>query len=662
MYFLHLSIATKIKGFAPCIHELICIFCINSVRDLHDSGTLCAYHYKKIGFCLGVSPQGSNYFLGQDMDLKFVRFMGSVRLAVPLLGAIALILIAATFYESEVGSATVQRLVYKSPWFGALMLLLAMNLGISTLSRFPWKGPRKIGFALAHWGIILLIAGSAAVIHLSTEGMLLVRTDAEPGHQIRVAGDLLEVVTPDQRHQQTDIFIRPDGSVYPEKFAGLWLLGYSENAIKTVQFIDGGAVENLAVKVQLHSDRMGQTLERWLAVAPVGYQQMDLGPAHLEIKQARDAADLRQWLSPPPEPGSQRGILHLGDRPLDLDRPLPHTMALAAGITVQVEQVWPDFRLGSEGQPTTVSEQFRNPAVQLTVRQGDRQERWFVFGQPGLPPVRSHDAIDLAVTYTPPVAPATDYFRVVVSPDHQLFYAAASSQGFTAGPWRPGAVITPGWADFQITLAQQLDHAQVQRQVVPMTPVAAGTGAPQGTPALHVATPDGADLWLPWGEATDWETTAGPYVAAFSPKLLSLPFYVKLNDFIVERNEGSESVAMWTSALTLFDPQTDTAVHRSVWMNHPTWFRGWKLAQASWNPGDLQQSTLQLKREPWWVTALTWLGSLLVVLGIVTMFYGPGVAKQWRQWRRSPTPDSPPPPEEPTATAGTIPILAVFGK
>ncbi|MBE9139810.1 hypothetical protein IQ254_21870 [Nodosilinea sp. LEGE 07088] len=41
-------------------------------------------------------------------------------------------------------------------------------------------------------------------------------------------------------------------------------------AIKTVEFVDGGAVDNLAVQVQLHCDRMGQTLARWLAVAPTG--------------------------------------------------------------------------------------------------------------------------------------------------------------------------------------------------------------------------------------------------------------------------------------------------------------------------------------------------------------------------------------------------------
>jgi len=605
------------------------------------------------------------------MESKIVRFLGSIRLAVPLLVAIAAILIGATFYESEVGSATVQREIYKSAWFGGLMFLLAVNLGISTLSRFPWKGPRKIGFALTHWGLVIIIAGSAAVIHLSTEGMLLVRTDSGPGHQIRIEGDLLEVVAPDQTRQQTDIFIKPDGAVYPRQFAGLSLLGYSDNAIKTVQFTNDGGVENLAVKVQLHSDRMGQTLERWLAVAPAGYSQMDIGPAHLELFEARDDAELQQLLSPPATAQSLMGNLQIRqidgqsrDRTFDIEQVLGQPLALSPDLSLEVINVWPDFRLGSDGQPTSASDQFRNPAVQLLVSQGDQQERWFVFGKAGLPPVRSDDAIALTLSYEPPTATPTDYFRLVATPDHQVFYAAASSKGFKSGELLPGKAVTPGWADFQISLVEQLDHAQVQRQVVPVMPVAFGTLTPEGAPALHVATPDGEDFWLPWGEPTALATANGDYFAAFTPKLLELPFYVKLNDFIVERNEGSESVAMWTSDITLFDPQTDTAAQRSVWMNHPTWFRGWKLAQASWNPGDLQQSTLQLKREPWWVTALTWTGSLLVVFGIVVMFYGPSLVKRWRQWTRSRSPETVSPvddaPEE--KPVGTIPIFAVFGK
>ncbi len=397
---------------------------------------------------------------------------------------------------------------------------------------------------------------------------------------------------------------------------------------------------------------MGQTLERWLATAPMGYGQMDIGPAHLELRQAMDEGVLAQFLSPPSSQ-SAYGTLTLGDRTVDIEKVLGRSVSLKKGVSAEIVDVWPDFRL-TAGKPTSASKAFRNPAVQVNVAQGDIQERWFVFAKPGLPPVRSGNSIALEATYTAPETTASDYFRVVAAPGGQLFYAALSSKGFKSGELHSGEAIAPGWADFRISLAERLDHAQVQRQVVPMAPVAPGAASSEGFPALQVAA-EGRKAWLPWGEPMALDTPGGEYFAAFTPKLLQLPFYVKLDDFIVERNEGSESVAMWTSNITLFDPTTDTAAHRSVWMNHPTWFRGWKLAQASWNPGDLKQSTLQLKREPWWVTALTWIGSLMVVTGVGTMFYGPALVKRSRGRKPAPQPGTPSPetpsPETPSGQA-----------
>ena len=472
--------------------------------------------------------------------------------------------------------------------------------------------------------------------------MLLVRTDAGPRNEIRVEGDVLEAIAPDGSRQQTDIFIRSDGSVYPSRFAGLRLVGYTENSQKTVAFTDGGAVDNLAVQVSLSSDRMGQTLERWMAIAPAAYNELDIGPAHLEIKQAADEVQLEQLLSPPIDNGNPWGTLTLASNAklisLDLQSAVGQTQTLADGVAVEVVQVYPDFRLGPNSQPESASEIFRNPAVQLTVRQGELEERWFVFANQ-FEPVRSDDAIALAsdaVVYTAPETTASDYFRVVEGPDHELFYAALSSKGFKSGSLAVGDSVTPGWADFEITLETAIAQAQVQRTVVPTMPVAAGAiTQQQGSPALNVTLEDGREVWLPWGEPTTVSTDKGDYFFAFSPKLLRLPFAVTLNDFIVERNEGSESVAMWTSAVTLSDFHRGIQTERRVWMNHPTWFNGWKLAQASWNPGDLQQSTLQLKREPWWVTALTWLGSLLVVGGIGTMFYGPALQQKLKKFKRS---------------------------
>lgn len=451
-----------------------------------------------------------------------LKFIGSIKMAIPLLTTIAIILIAATFYESQVGSTVVQNAIYKSVWFGGLMFLLAVNLGVSAMSRYPWRGARKIGFALTHFGLIIIIAGAAAVIHFGVEGMLLVRTDSPANNLIRVEGDLLEIIAPDEDFQREEIWVNSNGSVTPDSVAGISVLGYAENTVQTISFTESTKADNPAVLLSLNSDRMGQKLERWLAIAPAAYNEISLGPARLEIVSATSQTELESILNSSPETRAN-----------------------------------------------------------------------------------------------------SDYFKVIVAPEGKLYYAANSSRGLKSGKLIQGQAIAPGWADFQIILEEFIPHGKIEQEVAPISNLIA-----TGNPALLIETPGGVKSWLPWGEPKVIEDEKGEWLAAFSPKFLSLPFAIKLEDFIVERNEGSNSVAMWTSKIRLLDPHEEFVGDRDVWMNHPTWYRGWKIAQASWNPGDLKQSTLQVKREPTWVTALTWTGSGLLVLGIATMFYGPLIAKR----------------------------------
>ncbi|MFK8186677.1 MAG: cytochrome c biogenesis protein ResB [Phormidesmis sp.] len=587
------------------------------------------------------------------MTARFAQLLGSIKLAVPLLVAIAAILIGATFYESEVGSTVVQQEIYKSPWFGGLMFLLAVNLGTSTLLRYPWKGARKIGFAITHWGLVVIIAGSAAVIHLSVEGMLLARTDAGPVSTLRVEGDLVEVAAPGEQMAQTSLFIKNDGTVVPSRIGELSLLSYSDNTMKTVRFEEGGGVENPAVRLALTSERMGQSLERWLAVAPAAYGTMDVGPAELQLFKANDEAALSELLAAPREQAEAAtwGTLDVAWRSrtesIDVFQSLQQPLSQqplsieskGQTLSVEVKDFWPDFRLDGNRQPTTASDALNNPAVQLIVSTDDAQESWFIFGNEGFEPIRTPIAgepIAAEVTYQISTVRAPDaFFRVVADADNHLYYAAKSSKGFKSGELAVGDSVTPGWADFQVTLAEYVPHAEVKREIVPLPKEMPGEGEPALLVATNQAGAQGEPVWIPWGEPTTISSAAGDWFVSFSPKLLKLPFGLQLNDFIVERNEGSESVAMWTSAVSLLDPFAATPeaakTDRRVWMNHPTWFKGWKIAQASWNPGDLNQSTLQVKREPWWVTGLTWLGSLMVTVGVSTMFYGRAIAKKFKK-------------------------------
>ncbi|MBE9127179.1 MULTISPECIES: cytochrome c biogenesis protein ResB [unclassified Coleofasciculus] len=583
-----------------------------------------------------------------------VRFLGSIKLAVPVLSIIIIVLIGATFYESQVGSTTVQQEIYKSPWFGALMLLLALNLGVSALSRYPWRSTRKIGFALTHLGLIVIIAGSAAVIHLGVEGMLLVRTDSSANNQIRVEGELLEVMQPGGTLQQANVFVKPDGSVTPQSFAGLSLLDYSENTIKTVRFSEGATVENPAVRLSLTSERMGQRLERFLAIAPVAYRQIPLGIAELEIIQVDSQSELQKLLSPPlAENYNPWGIIQVksnnGIKNLDVEKTLNQLIQLGENFQIKVVSFFPDFRLDANNQPTTLSQTLNNPAVQLEVSSESGLERWFLFGRDNFEPIRtvvSGEAIEeLAISYKIKPRKSEDYFQVIVTDEGELYYTAKSSKGFKSGTLAIGQAISPGWADFKITVEEFIPHANLNREVVPVS----DSTVPEN-PALLVKTAAGTETWLPWGEPTTIAETTGDSLAAFSPKILELPFAIKLEDFIVERNEGSDSVAMWTSKIRINDSHNSVVKYRNVWMNHPTWYQGWKIAQASWNPGDLKQSTLQVKREPAWVTALTWIGSALVILGIGVMFYGSAIVKKLGYHRRDNQQQSESETLQPTAT------------
>ncbi|MEM9273685.1 MAG: cytochrome c biogenesis protein ResB, partial [Cyanobacteria bacterium P01_F01_bin.143] len=380
---------------------------------------------------------------------------------------------------------------------------------------------------------------------------------------------------------------------------------------------------------------MGQTLNRSLAVAPSGYDAIAIGPAELEIIKAHSKSQLENLLAPPAEPehpwGEVKIASALASGFFDLKENQNSTVEIA-NLKVKVIDFFPDFRLDADNHPISASEQFNNPAILLAVADEKSLERWFVFGNPDFSPIHatiSGTAIsDLQIDYQVPPPQVADYFKVIVGNDNQLFYAANSSKGFSSGEYVVGESVAPGWADFQITLAKYIPNAQIEREIV-----LAQNPNVQGSAALLVKTPTGKEAWLPWAEPTAIADRDGEIYAAFSPNFFELPFAIKLEDFIVDRNEGSQSVAMWTSKITIADQQDNLLEERDVWMNHPTWYKGWKIAQASWNPGDLSQSTLQVKREPAWVTALTWLGSGLVVSGIAIMFYAPALTKKFKKLR-----------------------------
>jgi hypothetical protein len=139
---------------------------------------------------------------------------------------------------------------------------------------------------------------------------------------------------------------------------------------------------------------------------------------------------------------------------------------------------------------------------------------------------------------------------------------------------------------------------------------------------------DHDEEWLASGWQMDLPAENETLTASFGPKIFPLPISLELKNFAVERNEGTDSPAGFLSTLMVRDGSGNSALG-SCSMNEPmnfpdSFWRRWtgltyKISQASWNPQNLGQSSVQILLDPGWL--FKWTGSLMVCIGIFTMFY-----------------------------------------
>jgi hypothetical protein len=305
-------------------------------------------------------------------------------------------------------------------------------------------------------------------------------------------------------------------------------------------------------------------------------------------------------------------------------------------FTLRIENYWPDFRI-ENGKPSSLSDQPNNPAVLVTIR-----------GK-GAPVAETasnpHGAAEKSTTGGPPTMPAPgeeapNHLTLFVADDGAITYELASRKnGKSSGKLDLNKPLTTSWADWQLVVDRTMPSAQPQMDFTPVkseqTSAASSAAAdlPDGV-RLRVQengetferwAPAGWQITIPIGQRAD---SGSPTMVAYGWKIIGLPIGLELLDFEVKRDEGSDSPAGFKSTLRVVTADGEGATG-ACWMNHPfsfpgTWWRTWtgftyKMSQASWNPENLNQSTVQILRDPGWL--LKWIGSLLIVIGVFMMFY-----------------------------------------
>ena len=612
------------------------------------------------------------------------RFFASLKLAVVLLAVLIVAAIAGTLYESTFDAKVARAYIYGAPWFNLWLLLLAANLAVSALSRWPWK-KHHTAFLVTHLGIITLLAGSLIGRIWGTEGTITLFKGDPPTNCLLVDEHQLRVRDSDGalKGYPAEFLHRPPTPDHPRELglltngARLSVIGYApavEGKLNPRPVPEGGAP---AVHFNIKTAMMNQHLESWLLADDSQHGSFSMGLATIELKRGvapaseqtatakekggakESAVALEEAIfafskAPeeqvghvlkggstgakirlfPPENGNKgRLSISLGGKELIFDVgenlkkevPLPGT-----ALSLRFDDYWPDFRI-QDGKPASISDQPNNPAVLVTVRgQG-------VPG-PAAAPDNPHNAgAGFSTNGGPPAMPpagaeSPNRLTIFVADDGALSYELVSRKnGTSRGKLEINTPITTGWADWQLIVDNAMPRAEPWMDFAPAKTDTSAPGEPAMPDGLRVRVQQRGETfeqWVPAGWQISVPTSPAPTQVSYGFKIIPLPIGIELLDFEVQRNEGSDSPAGFKSTLRVATAESEPATGQ-CWMNNPfsypgNWWNTWtgqtyKLSQASWNPENLSQSTIQILRDPGWL--FKWIGSLLIVTGVFMMFY-----------------------------------------
>ncbi|HUW92714.1 MAG TPA: c-type cytochrome biogenesis protein CcsB, partial [Bacteroidales bacterium] len=125
-------------------------------------------------------------------------------------------------------------------------------------------------------------------------------------------------------------------------------------------------------------------------------------------------------------------------------------------------------------------------------------------------------------------------------------------------------------------------------------------------------------LWDdPAEEIAEWAGIAGNVLArvTYGSRKESLPFVIRLNDFILERYPGSNSPSGYKSNVTLIDKEQGVEFPYDIYMNHILKHRGYRFYQSSFDP-DEKGTVLSVNHDPAGMLT-TYAGYALLFLFIV---------------------------------------------
>jgi cytochrome c biogenesis protein ResB len=128
--------------------------------------------------------------------------------------------------------------------------------------------------------------------------------------------------------------------------------------------------------------------------------------------------------------------------------------------------------------------------------------------------------------------------------------------------------------------------------------------------------------WLMFGESKTVSFGDKEAVLVYRYRTDLVPFSLKLVDFRRTFYPSTRTPASYESDVVLHDHSSGVTIERKIYMNHPLDYKGFRIFQSSFvevPPGEPEISVFQVAKAPG--TNIMYVGSIVMVLGIIAMFY-----------------------------------------
>lgn len=586
---------------------------------------------------------------------KVFAFFSSLQLAVVTLLSLAAVLAVGTVMESFYGMRAAQLLVYSTWWFAGLLLILGLNVLCAALSRFPWKR-HQVGFVITHTGILMILFGAWLTQRYGVDGSLPVEQGTENNGVI--LNDLKltvldEEVGSSQQFPVPETGMKSSGKLLSVAIPGektLQIREFLPRVKSQTQYVQSSlsGVGRPAIQFKLFNSRL--TVEEWLVQQdPQKVQELALGPAVISFQKLWNIEQQTLFL--------KSGVLEKEKNP-----PKIGYLVIRYGgkeVRVPVEKGSTDWvaiqELGLElkvlrylanavvknNELVSRDEQPRNPTLQVRLRgPGGSQEKHTVFANfPEFPTRHSRESAGRALTdltlgflstaaerHVPSTGPRGRLLFAQSFDDKHLFYYTEASAGkrVHAGEIEIGKAFETGWMDLKFQVENWLPFSQKENIPYYIDKIATSENQFPSAVRVEVASQQRSPadaFWLFEGQAESLASQGKRYLIRYGREVVDLPFSISLQKFKIGKDPGTEKAASYESQVVVKDPETELSKRALISMNEPLQYGGYTFYQASYQmeEGKPPISIFSVNRDPG--RMVKYLGSIVLVLGILVMFY-----------------------------------------